>query len=385
MVRFIHTADWQLGKAFGRFDAHLSGRLIDARQEVVARIAEVAREHNAPHVVVAGDVWDSAIPSGAALRQPLSIMSAAEDVTWWLMPGNHDPDGPDGLWDRVDALAPPNVRTLRAAEPVELEPGAVLLPAPWRRLHPGEDLSAWMDRAETPSGTIRIGVAHGGIRTFGTKDQGRPDGDSEAVIAPDRAARASLDYLALGDWHGRVAVDGRTHYSGTPEPDRHKAGARGQVLLVEIDAPGAEPRVTDIPTARYDWPVVEARLRLDGLDETRAQLRGALQDGRPARDTLAEVRVEGRTTLAEWAAFEAFIAELTDDCAHLELRGASSVALAVVPEDLDSLDAQGSVRAAAEALEARRNDPDLSQDDRALASEALRLLFGMAATSESAA
>ena len=140
--------------------------------------------------------------------------------------------------------------------------------------------------------------------------------------------------------------------------------------------------MTEVPTSRYDWPVVEARLSVDGLDAARGSIRGAVEQGRPLRDTLAEVRVEGETTLAEWAAFEAFLAELTDDCAHLELKGAAAVALSVVPEDLDSLDAQGSVRAAAEALEARRTDPDLSQDDRELASEALRLLFGMAARSE---
>ena len=389
MVRFIHTADWQLGKPFGRFDDALSGRLLAERQDVVGRIAAAASEHNCAHVVVAGDVWDSVIPPGAALRQPLDLMGEHEGLTWWLMPGNHDRDDANGLWERIEAHAPKNVRTLRVTEPVEMEGGAYLLPAPWRTLRPGEDLTAWMDSAQTPDGAIRIGVAHGGIKAFGTKDDGRPDGEEAAadIIDPARAERARLDYLALGDWHGRLAVNARTHYSGTPEPDRHKSGARGQVLLVEIDAAGAEPRVTDIPTARFDWPVVEARLSLDGLDDALGAVRGALEDGRPARDTLAEIRVEGRTTLAEWAAFEAFIAEATDQCAHLELRGASSVTLAVVPEDLDALDAQGSVRAAAEALSARRDDPELSREDRELASDALRLLFGMAATmdAESAA
>ena len=379
-TRFIHTADWQLGKPFGGFDAGLSGRLSAARQEVISRIAAAADQHGAAHVVVAGDVWDSATPSGPDLRQPLAIMGEHPGLTWWLMPGNHDPDGPDGLWDRVDAIAPDNVRTLRAAEPVAMEPGAWLLAAPWARLHPGEDLSAWMDSAETPDGSIRIGVAHGSVRRFGTQHDSLDDGDSDGVIAPDRARSARLDYLALGDWHGRRAINARTHYSGTPEPDRHKSGARGQVLLVEIDGPGAEPRVTDVPTARYGWPVIEARLRVDGLGETVSHVRAAVSDGPPLRDVLADIRVDGTTTLAEWAEFERFIETLTGDCAHLELKGTSGVALAVMPADLDSLDAQGSVRAAAETLQARREDPALSQDDRELAGEALRLLFSIAAS-----
>ena len=380
MVRFIHTADWQLGKPFGRFDAGLSGRLSTERRDVIGRIADAAAQADCRHVLVAGDVWDSTTPSGADLRQPLALMAEHPALIWWLLPGNHDRDDADGLWDRIEAEAAPNVRALRRAAPVEMEPGAWILPAPWARLHPGEDLTRWMDAADTPADAVRIGLAHGGVATFGTKDDGRGEGDSEAVIDPDRARRAALDYLALGDWHGRVAVNARTHYPGTPEPDRFKAGARGQVLLVEIAAPGAEPRVTELPTARYAWPVVEARLRVDGLDAVLAEVRGALEGERPARDTLAEIRVDGRTTLAEWAAFEAFIADLTDSCAHLELRGGSAVSLAVRPEDLDGLDAQGSVRAAADALVARREDERLSENDRQLASEALRLLFGFAAS-----
>ena len=63
---------------------------------------------------------------------------------------------------------------------------------------------------------MRIGVAHGGIKEF----LERVAGDGERVhnaIPADRASRARLDYLALGDWHGRLRIDERTWYSGTPE------------------------------------------------------------------------------------------------------------------------------------------------------------------------
>jgi DNA repair exonuclease SbcCD nuclease subunit len=379
-IRFVHTADWQLGKPFGRFDDALSGRLTNERQEVIARIARVALDHDAPHVVVAGDVWDSSAPGNAALRQPIDIMGEHADVTWWLMPGNHDLDGPDGLWDRVDAMETRNVRTLRKAEPVEMAEGAWLLPAPWARLHHGQDLTEWMDAAETPDGAVRIGVAHGSIRTFGTKLDGTDDGEADAVIPPDRAKRARLDYLALGDWHARTDVDVRTRYSGTPEPDRFKSGDRGQVLVVEIDAPGAEPRVTPVRTSGYDWPVIEATLKVDGTRTAIDAIGGRVEAGRAARHTLAEIRVAGETTVQEWTAFERFIEELTGRCAHLELRGGSAVDLKVVAEDMEALDAQGSVRQAAETLKDRREDPALSQADRDVASEALRLLFSFSAT-----
>ncbi|MEM7728220.1 MAG: metallophosphoesterase, partial [Pseudomonadota bacterium] len=318
-IRFIHTADWQLGKRFGRFEDALSGRLTAERQEVIARIARAARDNAAAHVVVAGDVWDNAVPANAVLRQPLDIMGEQADVTWWLMPGNHDPDGAEGLWDRIERIAQDNglanIRTLRKAMPVEIEPGSWLLPAPWQRLHHGRDLTDWMDAAETPRGDIRIGVAHGSIKTFGTKHEGQEDGEAEAVIPPDRAVRARLDYLALGDWHARTEVNARTHYSGTPEPDRFKPGARGQVLLVEVDAAGAEPIVTPIETSAYDWPVIQASLRVDASAQAIRDIDAGVGRGRAARHTLAEIRVSGETTLQEWTAFERFIEELTGRCA----------------------------------------------------------------------
>ncbi len=380
--RFIHTADWQLGRRFGRFDDALSGQLSAQRTEVITRIARAAAQHDCAHVLVAGDVWDTTTPSNAVLRQPLDVMGEHPDVTWWLLPGNHDADGPDGLWDRVEARAPDNVRALRVAEPVELEPGVQLLPAPWARIHHGEDLTRWMESAQTPIGAIRIGLAHGSIKTFGTKNDGQASGETAEIIPPDRAASARLDYLALGDWHARAGVNARTHYPGTPEPDRFKTGDRGQVLLVEIDASGSEPRVTDIPTAQYRWPVISATLRVNGHDagaDVERQIEGSA-----ARHTLAEIHLSGETTVAEWAAFEAYLADLTDRCAHVEIRGASSVDLKVVAEDLDALDAQGSVRGAAENLRARRGDMSLSESERQLAGEALRLLFGFAATAEPA-
>ena len=58
MVTIIHTADLQLGKAFGAFDDEARPRLYDARFDVLDRIAEVAKAKHAALIVVAGDVFD---------------------------------------------------------------------------------------------------------------------------------------------------------------------------------------------------------------------------------------------------------------------------------------------------------------------------------------
>ena len=366
---FIHTADWQLGKNFGQFPAETAGALRLARQVVITKIAKAAREAKAKHVLVAGDVWDTKTPSNPTLRQPLAIMGEAKDIQWWLLPGNHDPDGVDGLWDRIDAVKPNNVHTLRKAEPVEIEDGVFILPAPWSRIQHGQDLTDWMVGCETTAGALRIGLAHGGVRGFGSEGAvGRE------IIPPDRAETARLDYLALGDWHAHTLITPRTAYPGTPEPDRHKAGDRGQVLSVTLEG-GSPPEIHVIPTASYDWPLIKFVAEPATVSGRLDSLRDDLITGHPLRNTHVRLDVSGDMTVEDWDVFERFKDEMQGECASFDVRGAQNIRLVVIAEDIESLDAQGSVREAAETLAAQSENPDLSLDDRQIASEALRLLF----------
>lgn len=366
---FIHTADWQLGKNFGQFPAEIAGALRLARQAVITKIAEAARDAKAKHVLVAGDVWDSKTPSNSTLRQPLTIMGEAKDIQWWLLPGNHDPDGVDGLWDRIEAVKPDNIHPLRTAEPVEIEDGVFILPAPWSRIQHGQDLTAWMTGCETPDGAVRIGLAHGGVRGFGSEGAA-----GREIVPPDRAESARLDYLALGDWHAHTLITPRTAYPGTPEPDRHKAGDRGQVLSVTLEA-DHPPEIRSIPTASYDWPLIKLVAEPRTLSERLGRLRKDLMTGHPLRQTHVRLDISGDMTVEDWDLFERFKDEMEGECASFDVRGAQNIRLVVIAEDIESLDAQGSVREAAETLAAQSENPDLSLEDRQIASDALRLLF----------
>lgn len=372
---FIHTADWQLGKSLGQFPAEIGGALRLARQSVITKIAEVAREAGAKHVLVAGDVWDTKTPSNPTLRQPLTIMGEATDIHWWLLPGNHDPDGTDGLWDRIEAVKPENVHALREAKPVEIEDGVIILPAPWSRIQHGQDLTDWMAGCDTPDGALRIGLAHGGVRGFGSDAEG-----GREIIPPDRAETAGLDYLALGDWHAYAEITPRTTYPGTPEPDRHKAGARGQVLSVTLETEQL-PQIKIIETASYDWPMIRLTVEPGSISSHLTQLREDLQTGHPLRNTHARLDISGEMTVEDWSAFETFAEEMRGECASFDVRGAETIRLVVIAQDIEALDAQGSVREAAEDLAARSEDPDISLEDRQIASEALRLLFRYAGES----
>ena len=366
MFRFVHSSDLHLGKRFGNLPEDLRGRLREARHGAIARLAAAARSHGATHVLLAGDTFDTETPTPAILRQALTEMGLHAPLSFVLLPGNHDSLLADQLWDAARAAAPPNVLIAATAAPIALAPEVALLPAPCTARRPGRDLTEWMTGAPTPDGTLRLGLAHGAIQEFSE------DAAASDVIAPDRASRAGLDYLALGDWHGQIAVNPRTHYSGTPEPDRFKHERPGSALLVALAASGAVPQVTPVETASFTWRDLPLEL-LAG--ETGAEALTPLLPPVPMRrQTLLRITATGRTRLADRSALVAAIAALEPDFAHLET-DLAGLATDCDATDLDHIDHAGALRTAAEALLAQSEDPALSLESRDIARAALVRLF----------
>jgi DNA repair exonuclease SbcCD nuclease subunit len=248
-VLILHTADWQLGKAFGTLGDEARVRLRDVRFEAVARIGALARDRRADAVLVAGDVFDSSTAADSTLRRALVAMESFCGP-WVLLPGNHDPLAAEGVWARLGRLGlPDSVIIAGRPEPLTLAGGRlVVLPAPLSRNNETADLTAWFNAFPAAPGAVRVGLAHGSIPS-------RLPAGAEArnPIAEDRATRSGLDYLALGDWHGTLRIDARTWYSGTPEPDRAKDNDPGNVLMVRIAGPGATPEVEPVTLGYYRW------------------------------------------------------------------------------------------------------------------------------------
>ncbi|NNU17371.1 DNA repair exonuclease [Parvularcula sp. ZS-1/3] len=339
--RFLHTADWQLGRPFARFDAELRGQLKDARLSIIETLAALAREEGVTHVLVAGDVWDQMAPSDQSLRRPLDRMRAASDLQFWLMPGNHDPAGAEGLWQRLQEMGvPENVHLLLEARPHQLEEGVFVLPAPWPTKRPGRDLSADLDRMETPEGALRIGLAHAGTEDI------KENAESAMLIAPDRADRAGLRYLALGDWHGMKRAGERTFYSGTPEPDRFRNNNQGYALIVDTDQPDAPQRHA---TAQFRWRMAEAAF-LPGDDPVQ-KLADIFPADAALDRTLVRLEISGVLSLSESGALTRFLEEQRARVAYLRLKD-QGLSVETDARDLDELLGDGLLRNVAERLAA---------------------------------
>jgi DNA repair exonuclease SbcCD nuclease subunit len=367
-VRLIHTADLQIGRAFRSMPADLAGELAAARLDAIGRIAKIARDKGAGHVLVAGDVFDDDKLETVAVRRALERMAQDGGVQWLLLPGNHDPARAGGLWERIVARVglPANVAALVKPEPFVLDRETVVLPAPLTSKNPGRDPTAWFDDAVVPSGATRIGLAHGSVQGFDS------EGESAVMIAPDRAKSAGLSYLALGDWHGAKAINERSWYSGTPEPDRFPDNDPGYVLAVTLEG-GAVPVVEKIKSAAFTW--TKAAATIYAPEDLRPLEQAILRySDAPAR-LLLRLTLDGGLSLAAHAALAVWREVWAGKVRHLEIDDRN---LAALPEqgDIERLGGEGPLADAARSLDAMHRDT--AHPESAAAGLALVRLFAFA-------
>jgi DNA repair exonuclease SbcCD nuclease subunit len=362
MTHFLHTADWQIGRQYGQFETDDAAILAEARFDVVARIAALAAERRVDAVLVAGDVFDTQGVSDRSIRRLFAAM-AAYAGPWVMIAGNHDAALADSVWNRAAQLdcIPANVHVPTRIGVVDLPAiNLAVLAAPLTQRHTYDDVTQSFDTLDTEAGRVRVGLAHGSVA-------GRlPDTiDATNPIAPDRAARARLDYLALGDWHGCLSIDAHTWYAGTPEQDRFRGNEPGYVLDVHIDAPGATPVVERIAIGKYRWSAWMETISLPTDAQALAERLAALR-----ADDVLRLDVQGHVNMETWDALQRAVDQAAAQVRAL-LPDLSGLRLEPDQADLAELGASGYVGDVAAQLQSMQGEGEQA----AVAGEALRLLL----------
>jgi exonuclease SbcD len=118
-VRLLHTSDWHLGRSFHRVG------LLDAQAAVLDHLVSVVREERVDAVVVAGDVYDRALPAVDAVELLDDVLDRLVDTgaTVVVTSGNHDSAQRLGFGARRSARAGLHLRTRAEglADPVVVE------------------------------------------------------------------------------------------------------------------------------------------------------------------------------------------------------------------------------------------------------------------------
>ncbi|MDY0001357.1 MAG: DNA repair exonuclease [Polyangia bacterium] len=316
MARFIHTADWHIGKPFGWVgDAEVRGRLKEARHKAVGRIGDKVKEHGAEVVLVAGDLFDSNTVVTSELLRVLSAIGRI-GVRVIVIPGNHDNGGKGSVYQRADFESmrqkhAPNLEVALEPGPIDAA-GVRILACPLVQRRTKEDPTAWIKRsdswAEGWSGPVVV-LAHGSVVDFGL----RVEADSETekstpnLIDVKALEAAGVDYVALGDWHGQKKVGKRSWYSGSPEPTRFGEES-GKALLVEVTGRGQAPSVKEIDTGEIGWHGESVDLSADQRLTQLGELERRLME-RPG-DNVLRLELSGMLGLEARAKLDQKIGEL---------------------------------------------------------------------------
>jgi exonuclease SbcD len=273
-MRLLHTSDWHIGRSLHGAD------LLREQEEVLSGLADVVGAEAVDVVVVAGDVYDRAVPSADATgvldRVLMRLRSSGAVVV--LTPGNHDSARRLSFGAGLMARSGVHVRASTAGldEPVLLrdEHGEVavyglpyLEPEIARhelglgrradgaaRSHEAV-LTEAMERVRRDlflrPGARSVVLAHafvgGGVPSDSERDI--CVGGVDLVPAP---VFDGVDYVALGHLHRPQTITERLRYSGSPLAYSFgEAGQEKQVWLVDLDATGlAGVRALTLPTPR---------------------------------------------------------------------------------------------------------------------------------------
>jgi len=265
-MRFLHTADWQLGMTRHFLAGDAQPRYSAARRDAVADLGALAAELGAEFVVVAGDVFEHNQLPPKVIGQSLEAMRAI-GIPVYLLPGNHDPLDASSVYTSAlfTAECPDNVVVLDRAGVHEVRPGLEIVAAPWRSKAPTTDLVADVLENLAPAPVTRVLVAHGGVDVLD------PDRDKPSLIRLAKLDEALdsgvLHYVALGDKHSLTGVGetGRAWYSGSPEVTNFDdvESAPGHVLIVDIDE--SDPRRAVTVESRHvgRWRFVTMHRQVD--------------------------------------------------------------------------------------------------------------------------
>jgi exonuclease SbcD len=266
----LHTSDWHLGRSF-----HRAG-LLDAQAAFVDHLVTVVREERVDAVLVAGDVYDRALPALPAVELfDTALHRLAElGVPTVMISGNHDSARRLGVASGLIGRAGIHLRTdpAHCGTPVVLNDGhgpvalyglPYLEPALVRdefgteKAGHGAVLSAAMDRvradlAARPAGTRSVVLAHAFVNGGAACDSER-DIAVGGVAAVPAEVFGGVDYVALGHLHGCQTITHRVRYSGSPlaysfsEADHRKTmwlvdlGPGGDVAAEHVDCPAPRP------------------------------------------------------------------------------------------------------------------------------------------------
>ena len=277
-MRFIHTADWHLGKS-------LKGRsLLDDQEHILGEFMKLVEDSKPQAVVIAGDIYDRGVPPTEAVElfdEILTKLLLEKKVPVLYISGNHDSAKRIHFGSKLFVSAGLYVRGELTEDfsPVILEDEAgpvyfSLIPylEPSKaadvlgmegRLSFEEAHEAVLQQArgQIPKGKRSVAVAHAFLAGGITSESERPLSVGGSDNVPP-ALFKEFSYTALGHLHGpqRAGAENIRYSGSLLKYSFDEASQKKGVTLVELDGRG-EARTEHMPlTPLRDVRIIEGMM-----------------------------------------------------------------------------------------------------------------------------
>lgn len=292
-MKFFHLSDLHLGLKLMNRD------LCEDQSHILAQIVELAKTHGPDAVVIAGDIYDKAVPPAEAVELFDTFLTALTEalpgITLMLISGNHDsaprvncfrsilsrqklhmigtPPQKEGEFiEKVtlkDSHGPVNFYLLPFVKPSMVK-AITGVDENGNNLSYNEALHKLLARETISLKERNVLVSHQFYLPAGKEagDVERMDSEIRTVGNIDQVSAGLLlpfDYAALGHIHKPMKVgDERFRYCGTPLAcSVSEAGQQKGILMVEMEQKEEGPKITVLPLR----PLREVRILKGSLEE----------------------------------------------------------------------------------------------------------------------
>lgn len=251
-MKLLHLADLHIGKTVNQFS------MIDDQRYILAKILKIIEEHQVEAVLIAGDVYDKAVPSVEAVMLLNDFLSelAQRKRKVFVISGNHDSAQRIGFGSEIMKMS-----NVFLSKPFDGLPEKVVLkddegminiymlpfvkPAVVKPFYPEEEINSYED-------AISVVMKHTGIKKQERnilmahqfiRGGKRCDSEDLSIGGIDEVSVENFegfDYVALGHLHGAQQIgNSYVRYAGSPlkysfSEVKHKKAA----LIVDVKEKG---------------------------------------------------------------------------------------------------------------------------------------------------
>ncbi len=310
-MKLLHLSDLHLGKRVNEFS------MLNQQRYILDRIIDIADTENPDGVIIAGDVYDKAIPSVEAIRLFNDFLCALSErnIQTYIISGNHDSperiafgcdfmklgginispvyDGNAKCCSFTDEHGRVNIYLLPFIKPVHV-----------RQYCEDKEITTYTEAVREAVARMNIDTAQRNILVTHQFVTGAYRSESEEITVGgtdnvDASVFEDFDYVALGHIHRPQNIGSeRVRYCGTPlKYSFSEAGHEKSVTVVELGEKGSlklneiplKPQI-DMREIKGMYNDVTSKSFYEGSN-TEDYLHITLTDEEDVYDALAKLRV----------------------------------------------------------------------------------------------